>query len=108
MPHAEDHSLPHPQFQEPVFTEGQPTPDPTGFIEEHPSDTDQYAAIKQLLTTQVVAFEKSRIAPDGLFSLEQALGARGKSVVKQITDAGRIVFHAIGDSGSTKEGKQYG
>jgi hypothetical protein len=108
MPRAEDHPLPQPQFQEPAFSEGKPTPDPTGFIVEHPSDKEQYAEVDKLLKTQVVGFPQSRVAPDALYGLEQALGARGPSVVKQIRDAGRIVFHAIGDSGATTGGKQYG
>jgi hypothetical protein len=41
-------------------------------------------------------------------SLADVFGARGPSVVKEITDAKRIVFHAIGDSGATQSGKQYG
>ena len=100
--------LPHPLFHEPIFGEGKPTPDPTGFIENHPSDTALYAEVAKLLKTQVVGFEQSRAAPDELFTLAQAYGARGKDVVGQIESAGRIVFHGVGDSGASIEGNRYG
>lgn len=45
--------------------------------------------------------------PDQLFTLDEALGPRGPDVIQEITNTGRIVFHAIGDSGATADGKQY-
>jgi hypothetical protein len=108
MPRAVSHPLPQPLFQEPVFGEGKVTPDPTGFIVEHPSDTELYRELGNLLKTEVVGFAKSRVAPDALYTLAQALGARGPDIEKQIKKAGRIVFHSIGDSGATTDGKQYG
>jgi hypothetical protein len=94
-------------FHEPVFQENQPTHDPTGFVQNHPSDTQLYAQIKSLLETEVVGFAQSRIGPAELYTLAEALGERGAEVTKQITDAGRIVFHSIGDSGATTDGVQY-
>jgi hypothetical protein len=108
MASSEGFPLPHPLFHEPIFGEGKPTPDPTGFIENHPSDTALYAEVAKLLKTQVVSFEKSRAAPDELYSLAQAYGAQGKDVVGQIEGAGRIVFHGVGDSGASIEGNRYG
>ncbi len=108
MPRADSHPLPQPLFREPVFGDGKVSPDPTGFIKNHPSDKQLYKEVEKLLKTQVVGFAKSRIGDDGLYTLAQALGARGKDVVGEITKAGRIVFHAIGDSGATTGGKQYG
>jgi hypothetical protein len=61
-----------------------------------------------LLKTSAVGFDKSRVGPDELYKLADAYGARGPDVVAKITSAKRIVFHAIGDSGATTEGKQYG
>lgn len=107
MPRPARYELPQPLFQEPVFDERKVTPDPSGFIVEHPSDRALYREVKKLLKTAVVGFEKSRIGPDQLFSLAEAYGARGQSVANEIEKSGRIVFHAIGDSGSTTDGKQY-
>ncbi|MGZ9721387.1 metallophosphoesterase family protein [Rhizobium miluonense] len=100
-------ALPGPVFHEPIYSEGKASHDPTGFLVDHPSDTPIYDEVDKLLKTQVVGFDKSRIQPDELFSLEEALGPRGSDVVQQIKEAGRIVFHSIGDSGATTEGKQY-
>jgi hypothetical protein len=108
MPRPTSHSLPQPLFHEPVFGEGKVTPDPTGFIEDHPSDKALYQQVEELLKTEVVGFEKSRVGPNALYTLAKALGARGSDVVDEINKAGRIVFHAIGDSGPTTAGKQYG
>jgi Calcineurin-like phosphoesterase len=108
MPRAESQALPQPLFHEPVFGEGKVTPDPTGFIEAHPSDTALYKQVEKLLTTAVVGFDPSRIGPDELYPLAEAYGARGPDIVKEIEKAGRIVFHAIGDSGATTGGKQFG
>lgn len=96
-----------PLFHEPVFSEGKPSHDPAGFLTKHPSDGPLYDEVHDLLKTQVVAVPPSRAAADEMFSLAAALGQRGPDVVNQITAAGRIVFHAIGDSGATEEGKQY-
>ncbi len=103
MARAATFKLPQPMFHEPVFEEGQVTPDPTGFMEDHPSDKELYKEVEKLLKTEVVGFEKSRVAPDALYTLAEALGDRGKDVTDQIEAAGRLVFHAIGDSGTTNE-----
>ncbi len=95
------HPVPHPVFQEPVFNEDKKTPDPAGFLREHPSDTALYNQIHELLNKDVVGFEPSRVPPGEVYSLEDALGPHGKEVVKAITAAGAIVFHATGDSGAS-------
>ena len=108
MPRAASHVLPQPLFQEPVFGESRITTDPTGFVETHPSDKALYQEVAKLLKTSAVGFDKSRVGPDELYKLADAYGARGPEVVAKIKAAQRIVFHAIGDSGATTEGKQYG
>ncbi len=108
MAESESHPLPQPLFHEPIFGDGKVSPDPTGFMEEHPSDSKLYAEVDKLLKTQVVGFNKSRAAPDELYTLADAYGARGKEVIGEIEKAKRIVFHVIGDSGATTAGKQYG
>ncbi len=108
MSRASSVPMPQPLFHEPVFGEGKVTPDPTGFMEKHPSDTALYKEVEKLLKTEVVGFDKSRADPDAVYGLADAMGDRGQDVVKEIQKAGRIVFHAIGDSGATTDGKQYG
>lgn len=99
--------LPQPLFDEPVFREDQDIPDPTGFQQPHPSDAATYAAVKDLLAKDVVAFPKSRLGDDKVCTLAQAYGARGKDVEDTITKNGQIVFHVLGDSGVTTAGKRY-
>jgi hypothetical protein len=100
-----NHPLSNPVFQEPTFGETVPSGDPAGFQQPHPSDDQLYKEIQDLLTKDVVAFEKSSVAPAELMTLQDALGARGADIVKQITASGQIVFHALGDSGASNAGK---
>jgi hypothetical protein len=97
--------LPHPVFHEPIFGEEGTLPDPTGFSTQHGSDTELYNQIGDLLKTEVVPVPPSRIGPDQMFSLAEAYGAHGPQVNQIIQDAGKIVFHALGDSGASNEGK---
>jgi hypothetical protein len=60
-----------------------------------------------LLSKDVVAFEKSRLARGEIFKLEDALGPRGADIVGQISGVGEIVFHAVGDSGASNS-RKYG
>jgi hypothetical protein len=93
--------LPQPVFGEPVFSEGKVLPDPAGFRIQHPSDDAQYNALGDLITKDVVSFDQSRLAPRDLYTLESALGPHGPDVVKKIRDDGQVVFHAVGDTGSS-------
>jgi hypothetical protein len=101
------HPLANPIFQEPVFSETVVSADPAGFHEPHPSDTETYKEIENLLSKDVVGFDKSRLAPGDVFKLEEAFGPRGSDIVNRITEAGRIVFHAMGDSGASNS-RKYG
>ncbi len=85
----------HPIFAEPVAS-----PDPQSFITQHGSDGAIYAQVSALLKSQVVPIPPSRAAHDALFGLADAYGPAGPSVAA-ILAAGRIVFHAVGDSGSS-------
>lgn len=88
-------------LDQPIFSEPGITADPIGFGTPHPSDSGTYAQIGNLLKTEVVGFPVSRVADDGLFPLADAYGARGADVVAQIEAAGRIIFHAVGDTGAS-------
>ena len=89
----------------PIFAEPGVTPDPGGFLEPHPSDNSTYAKIGDLLKTETVDVPAARGAPDALFPLEAAYGAQGAAVTAAIRAAGRIVFHAVGDTGASDSRK---
>lgn len=97
--------MPQPLFAEPSFNENLDTPDPTGFATPHADDTKLYQTLKDALLKNVVGFDKSRGELSDLFSFESALGSRGPDIVGKLNAAGRIVFHAIGDSGCSNPGK---
>lgn len=105
MPRSPRFTLPQPIFDEPVFREGAPTPDPTRFKVPHPSDAQQYAKIQALLYEDTVRFPASRGTPGDLYELEAALGPHGPEVIQAIQSAGRIVFHTVGDIGASTAGK---
>ena len=105
MPREANVPLPQPIFHEPVFKEGASSPDPTGFLKKHPSDTELYKQIQNLLKKDVVSFDQARI-PDGDFlKLQDTLGAHGAEIIQGITKSGKIIFHALGDSGASNAGK---
>ncbi len=98
--------LPQPIFHEPIFSEDEALPTPTGFDTAHPSDNATYAEVKKLLTKEVVAIPKSRAAPDALFSLQDAYGSNhGPLVIEKIKKAKKIIFHSCGDSGASEQRK---
>jgi predicted phosphodiesterase len=86
---------------QPVFDESSTTPDPDRFETRHPSDKQLYDQLDEALKTNVVGFDPSRAKPDELYGLESALGPHGKEVIKRVEKAGQIIFHAVGDTGSS-------
>jgi Calcineurin-like phosphoesterase len=90
---------------QPIFNEGQITPDPKRFKTKHPSDNQQYKQIEKLLTKDVVPFLQSRAQPGDLYTLESALGPHGSESIQAIKQAGKIVFHCVGDTGASSQGK---
>jgi hypothetical protein len=94
-------------FSEPTFNEEKKTVDPTGFLTQHPSDAELYAQITELLKTEVVPFEKSRIEDGAYVNLTDIYGPNGPEVLEHIQKAGKIIFHAMGDTGASKDGKKF-
>jgi len=90
---------------QPIFDEGSVSPDPTRFRTAHPSDSQLYKEIQKLLTKDVVSFRPSRLLPDGMVALRDVWGPHGPEIIKNIQSAGKIVFHAAGDTGASNEGK---
>ena len=81
---------------DPVFAEPAPSSDPTSFRDPV---TDQ----KLPETRAVEPFPKPRgNAAEPVLQLADALGSLGAARVAAIQKAGQIVFHSVGDTGSTK------
>jgi hypothetical protein len=93
--------LPQPVFHEPLFGERGQLSDPTGFSTQHPSDNALYDEIGDLSKKDVVAVPESRARKDEVFGLAEAYGSHGPQVVDKIKHNGRIIFHALGDSGAS-------
>ena len=107
MPKPMATKLPHAVFSEPTFNEETKTVDPTGFLTPHASDKELYKQISDLLTKDVVPFEKSRFPDDKYMNLADVYGPHGPEVVQHIQNAGKMIFHVLGDSGASVEGKKY-
>jgi hypothetical protein len=90
---------------QPVFNEGNITPDPTRFRIKHPSDKQQYADVEKLLRKDVVGFDPSRFQSGELYSLEAAYGPHAPEILQRIKANQKIIFHAAGDTGASNEGK---
>lgn len=105
MPREAPVALRQPIFHEPVFDEGVHSPDPEGFLREHPDDNETYKQIEALLKKDTVGFDKARGAPGDLYSLQDALGGHGAEILRGIKKAGKIVFHVLGDSGASNSRK---
>jgi hypothetical protein len=89
-----------PEFAEPIFTD-----DPKKFVVPHASDNAAYAIIDKLdkdhklLPMPFPAVDGTK---EPTLTLARVLGSAGASVEAAITAAGQIVFHAVGDTGSTR------
>ena len=78
---------------------GQPIPgtDPGSFKVPHPSDDGLYKLINDKL---VEPFPAPRGGVEPVLTLEQVWGPMGAAKVAAIQQAGQIVFHCVGDTGS--------
>ena len=79
---------------QPSFGQPQPSPDPTGFKDPV---TDQ--KLKELTTLGAVP-KPAGGATEPILTLEQVYGSAGAAKVQAIQQAGQIVFHSVGDTGS--------
>jgi hypothetical protein len=99
----------------PVFAQPEPTEDPTKFRIKHASDGQAYKAIDALNKEHKVhplPFPPPRGGTEPKLILEEVLGgvadaepavkAQAKQTVQAIVDGQQIVFHALGDCGSTR------
>jgi len=81
---------------QPVF--GQPTqsPDPTSFKNPVTDSSDPDTAGVQPVP------QPSTTSPEPVLTLAQIYGSQGAAVTQNIQNAGQIVFHSVGDTGSVK------
>jgi hypothetical protein len=87
----------------PVFGQPDPTPDPTKFVIKHPSDNEAYKEIDELNREhklEPIPFPAPRGLPEPQLTLAAVLGS--PAAITNITNAGQIVFHSVGDTGSVK------
>jgi hypothetical protein len=84
---------------QPVFAQPTPSPDPTGFVDTT-SDEGDYSLNDPTLMEPIPAPRGGATEP--VLTLEQILGDAGPTQVAAIQQAGQIVFHAVGDTGSVK------
>lgn len=98
-----DNTAPAP-IGHPVFGQPRPTPDPTKFQIVHPSDNAAYKAIDALNREHKLAplpFPAPRGGVEPRLTLAQVLGTDDAAVQKLVAK-GQLVFHAVGDTGSTR------
>lgn len=81
---------------DPIFAQPQPSPDPTGF--KNPV-TDQHE--QQLNVLEPVPQPVNGPA-EPILTLEAVYGSSGAAKVQALQQAGQIVFHSVGDTGSAK------
>lgn len=81
---------------DPIFAQPQPSPDPTGF--KNPV-TDQ--KLKQINNLELVP-EPTGGAAEPILNLQQVYGSAGAAKIQAIQNAGQIVFHSVGDTGSVQ------
>ena len=103
------------QAPQPVFAQPSPTEDPTTFHIPHASDGAAYKAIDELNKEHelhALPFPPPRGGTEPQLTLAQVLGdvdgapaevrKTANATVNAITQSGQIVFHSLGDCGSTR------
>jgi hypothetical protein len=93
----------------PATGEPRPTPDPTKFLVRHPSDGPFYDAIDKFNAKHglhALPFPAPRGGSEPILTLEDVLGGSGSpnavSSIQWISANKQIVFHSLGDCGSTR------
>src|SRR5579862_8712390 len=82
----------------PVFAQPQPTPDPTSFKVPHPSDDGLYKKVNNKLLEPIPTPRGGAAEP--ILTLADVYGDQGAAKTTAIEQAGQIVFHSVGDTGS--------
>jgi len=79
---------------QPVFAQPQPSPDPTGFKDPVTDQSDKELANVGAVPQPVGG------AAEPILTLAQVYGSAGAAKAAAIQQAGQIVFHSVGDTGS--------
>jgi hypothetical protein len=79
---------------EPIFGQPQPSPDPTGF--KTPVTDQKQHGLNKLEAVPQAAGD----AVEPILTLQQVYGSAGAAKMQAIQQAGQIVFHSVGDTGS--------
>jgi hypothetical protein len=87
---------PTPASGDPIFGQPTPSPDPTTFKDPVTDANEPDVAGVQLVP------EPANSAVEPILTLAQIYGSKGASVAQAIEQAGQIVFHSVGDTGSVK------
>ena len=81
---------------QPVFAQPQPSPDPTSFKSPVTDQNNQEVAQLEPVPQPVGG------AVEPILTLAQVYGSAGATKTQAIEQAGQIVFHSVGDTGSVK------
>ncbi len=84
---------------DPQFGQPAPSPDPTGF-RIPVTDTGDYSKVNAKLLQSVPPPRGGATEP--VLTLQEVFGSAGAAKTAAIEQAGQIVFHAVGDTGSVK------
>ena len=79
---------------DPVFAQPMPSPDPTSFRDPVTDQNDQ-----EINAVSPVP-QPTGNAVEPVITLAQVYGSQGNTITTTITNAGQIVFHSVGDTGS--------
>jgi hypothetical protein len=93
------------ELAKPVFAQPQPTPDPTRFEVNHPTDNPVYKQIDELNREHKIAplpFPAPRGLPEPTLTLAAVLATDAHALQQKLKTNEQIVFHATGDTGSTR------
>jgi hypothetical protein len=93
---------------DPIFAEPGFMQDPTSFRTPTASDKEAYAELDKITKKnplKPLPFTPSRGGPEPVLTLSAAYGSSGAKVSQAIKDAGQIVFHSSGDTGSVNATK---
>jgi hypothetical protein len=83
----------------PQFGQPSPSPDPTGF-KVPVTDQGDYSKVNATLLQAVPSPTVAAVEP--ILELQTVFGSAGPAKIAAVEQAGQIVFHAVGDTGSVK------
>jgi hypothetical protein len=89
---------------QPRFAQPEVTAAPTEFHIRHASDAAAYKTLDAMARAhelKPIPFPAARGGDEPILTMAQILGDHGPAAEKQVTAAGKLVFHSVGDTGNT-------